>query len=50
MTPGQIFRSAVRRANIMTPHVMRYQHVGHKIVVELSKGQVFLTTSYMALQ
>ena len=38
MTPGQIFRSAVRGANIMTPYVMRYQHVGHKIVVELSEG------------
>lgn len=41
MTPGQIFRSAVRGANIMTPHVMRYQHVGHKIVVELSEGTGF---------
>ena len=38
MTPGQIFMSAVRGVNIMTPHVMRYQHVGNKIVVELSEG------------
>lgn len=41
MTPGQIFRSAVRGVNIMTPHVMRYKHVGDKIVVELSEGTGF---------
>lgn len=38
MTPGQKFKSAVRGVNIITPHVIRYQHVGNAIVVELSEG------------
>ena len=38
MTPGQIFGSAVKGINIMTPYIITYEHVGHKIVVELSEG------------